>query len=161
VYEREENKIMTRKAVLLVTLALLLAGCGGSGPKAKITSAEYVDTIRAGGVSYKFEGQDNIQIVLEFTFDESVVSGLDPTSDEYRKELFSLLTTGAHFYYEGQEVERTWGYWPQEAGGNYAKELSLFYVVPSNRSAESLRFVYDGDVLGEGASGIDTVIKPD
>jgi hypothetical protein len=24
-----------------------------------------------------------------------------------------------------------------------------------------LRFVYDGDVLGEGASGIDTVIKPD
>ena len=152
---------MIRKAVLLVTLALLLVGCAGSGPKAKITSAEYVDAIRASGVSYKFEGKDNIQIVLEFKFDESVVSDLDPTSEEYRKELFALLAAGAHFYHEGQEVERTWGYWPQEAGGNYAKELSLFYVVPKNRSAESLRFVYDGDVLGEGASGIDTVIEPD
>jgi len=152
---------MIRKAVLLVTLALLLVGCGGSGPKAKITSAEYVDAIHAGGVSYKFEGQDNVQIVLEFTFDESVAPDLDPTSEEYRKELFALLAAGAHFYHEGQEVERTWGYWPQEAGDNYAKELSLFYVVPSDHSAESLRFVYDGDVLGEGASGIDTVIKPD
>jgi hypothetical protein len=120
-----------------------------------------VDTINAGGVFYKFDGQDNVQIVLEFTFDESVVSDLDPTSDEYRKELYALLAEGAHFYHDGQEVERTWGYWPQEAGGNYAKEMSLFYVVPSNRSAESLRFVYDSDVLGEGAAGIDTVIKPD
>jgi hypothetical protein len=152
---------MIRKAVLFITLALLLVGCGGFGPRAKITSAKYVDTIHAGGVSYVFEGQDNIQIVLEFKFDERVVSDLDPTSEEYRKELFALLAAGAHFYYEGQEVERAWGYWPQEAGGNYAKELSLFYVVPSDHSAESLRFVYDGDVLGEGASGIDTVIKPD
>ncbi|MBN1581549.1 MAG: hypothetical protein JXA89_12670 [Anaerolineae bacterium] len=152
---------MKKRAVLLVTLALLLVGCGGSGPKAKITSVETVDTINASGVFYKFEGKDNIQIVLEFTFDESVAPDLDPTSDDYRKELYSLLAAGAHFYHDGQEVERTWGYWPQEVGGNYAKELSLFYVVPSSRSAESLRFVYDGEVLGEEASGIDTVIKPD
>ena len=152
---------MAKKAIVLVTLVLLLVGCGGSGPKAKITSVETVDTINANGVFYRFEGKDNIKIVLEFTFDESVAPDSDPTSDAYRKELYSLLAEGAHLYYDDQEVERTWGYWPNEVGSSFAKELSLFYVVPSNRSADSLRFVYDGEVLGEGATGIDTVIKPD
>ena len=152
---------MSKKAIVLVTLVLLLVGCGGSSPKAKITSVETVDTINANGVYYKFEGRDNIKLVLDFTFDESVAPDLDPTSDEYRKELHALLVAGAHFYYDDQEVERTWGYWPNEVGSNFAKELSLFYVVPSNRSADSLRFVYDGEVLGEGATGIDTVIRPD
>jgi hypothetical protein len=90
-----------------------------------------------------------------------MASGLDQTSDDYRKNLFSILAEGAHFYCDGQEVERTWGYWPNEAGKNEAKEMSLFYVVPSNHSAQSLRFVYDGSVLGEGASGIDKMIEPD
>jgi hypothetical protein len=71
------------------------------------------------------------------------------------------LVVGAHFYFDDQEIERTYGYWPQEAGSNYAKGMSLFYVVPSNHSVQSLRFVYDGTVLGEGASGIDTTIEPD
>jgi hypothetical protein len=152
---------MIRKAVLLVTLALLISGCGGSKPKAEITSVKYVERINASGVFYKFEGKDNIQITLDFTFDDNLVSGLDQTSDDYGKELFSILAEGAHFYYDDQEVERTWGYWPQEAGSNHAKEMSLFFVVPSDHSVESLRFVYDGNVLGEGASGIDTMIKPD
>ena len=151
---------MIKKVVLLVTLALLLSGCGGSNPKAKITSAKYVETINAGGVFYKYEGKDNIQITLDFTFDDSLASGLDPTSDDYRKELYSILAEEAHFYFDGQEVKRTYGYWPQEAGNNYAKEMSLFYVVPSNHSADSLRFVFDGNVLGESASGIDTTINP-
>ena len=152
---------MIRKAVLLVTLALLFSGCSGSNPKAKITSVKYVETINAGGVFHKYEGKDNIQITLDFTFDDNLASGLDQTSDDYRKELFSILAEGAHFYYDDQEVKRTYGYWPQEAGSNYAKEMSLFYVVPSNHSVQSLRFVYDGNVLGEGASSIDTMIKPD
>ena len=71
------------------------------------------------------------------------------------------MVEGAHFYYEDEEVELTWGYWPQEAGSDYAKEMSLFYVVPSNHASESLRFVYDGDVLGEGGAGIDTSITPE
>lgn len=152
---------MIRKAVLLVTLALLFSGCSGSNPKAKITSVKYVETINTGGVFYKYEGKENIQITLDFTFDDNLSSGLDQTSDDYRKELFSTLAEGAHFYYDDQEVKRTYGYWPQEAGSNYAKEMSLFYVVPSNHSVQSLRFVYDGNVLGEGASSIDTMIKPD
>ena len=152
---------MIRKTVLLVTIALLFSGCSGSKPKAKITSVKYVETINIGGVYYNYEGKNNIQIILDFTFDDNLASGLDQTSDDYRKELYSILVEGAHFYYDDQEVECTYGYWPQEAGSNEAKEMSLFYVVPSNHSVQSLRFVYDGSVLGEGASGIDTMIKPD
>jgi hypothetical protein len=148
---------MIRKAVLIAISALLISGCGGSKPSARIKSVKYVETINAGGVFYQFEGKDNIQITLDFTFEDNLVSGLDQT----RNELFSILAEGAHFFYDNQEVERTWGYWPQEAGSNYAKEMSLFYVVPSDHPVESLRFVYDGNVLGEGASGIDTMIEPD
>jgi hypothetical protein len=149
-----------KKIVLLATLALLVSGCG-SGPKAEIASAEYVETINASGVFYKFEGKDNIQIKLDFTFDESLMDGLNPESEDYRKELYAILADGAHLYHDGQEVERTWGYWPNEAGSTYAKGMSLFYVVPSNHSADSLRFVFDAEVLGEGASGIDTQLNPD
>lgn len=152
---------MLRRIVLLMLLALLIAGCGGGKPKAKITSAKYVETINAGGVFYTFEGNDNIEIILEFTFADSLASGLDPVSEDYRGELYTILVEGAHFYYEDEEVELTWGYWPQEAGSDYAKEMSLFYVVPSNHASESLHFVYDGDVLGEGGVGIDTSITPE
>jgi hypothetical protein len=151
---------MLRKVLMLVTLAVLFAGCS-AGPKAEITSAKYVETINAGGVSYHFEGQDNIEIKLDFRFDENLSAGLDPESENYRDEIFSILVKGAHFYYEDQEVERIYGYWPEEAGSNYVKEMTLFYVVPSDHSADSMRFVYDGSVLGEGGAGIDTVLKPD
>ncbi len=152
---------MKRMVVLALILAMLFSGCGSSKPKPEITSVKYVERINAGGVFYKYEGKDNIQIILDFTFDDNLASGLDQTSDDYRKELYSILVKGAHFYYDDQEVKRTYGYWPQEAGSNEAKEMTLFYVVPSNHSAESLRFVYDGSVLGEGAASIDTIIKPD
>jgi hypothetical protein len=149
-----------KKALLLVTLALLLTACGAAH-QAKITSVKYVDTINTGGVFVKYEGKDNIEIRLDVTFDESIVSGLDPESDTYRKEVFGILTEGAHLYLDDQEVKRAYGYWPQEAGSDYAKDVTLFYVVPSSHSPDSLRFVYDGAVLGEGATGIDTKIKPE
>jgi len=135
-------------------------GCSAS-PKAEITSAKYVETINAGGVYYNLEGKDNIEITMDFRFDDNLTVGINPESEDFRKEIYAILADGAHFYYEGQEVERTYGYWPDEAGSNYANEMTLFYVVPSDHSVESLRFVYDGSVLGEGAPGIDTMIKPD
>ena len=152
---------MIKKIVLLLTLVMLFSGCSGSKHEAAIRSVEYVETISAGGIYYQWEGKDNIQIKLDFTFEDDLASGLDQTSDDYRDELYSILAEGAHFYYDDQEIELTYGYWPVEAGSNYAKEMSLFYVVPSNHSVQSLRFVYDGDVLGEDASGIDTMINPD
>ena len=151
---------MVKKLLALVTLAVLFAGCS-TGPKAEITSTKYVENINAGGVFYNFEGQDNIEIKLDFRFDENLAAGLDTKEEDFRKEIYDILVEGAHFYYEDQEVERVYGYWPEEAGSNYVKEMTLFYVVPSDHAADSMRFVYDGSVLGEGGTGIDTVIKPD
>jgi hypothetical protein len=62
----EGDKIMKRMLILLVTLALLFSGCGGSNPEAKITSVKYVEKINTGGTFYSFEGKDNIQITLDF-----------------------------------------------------------------------------------------------
>lgn len=145
--------------MLFLTLPLLLAACG-STPNAKITSTTYEETFNRGGVSYNFQGQDIIKIVLDFKFDKSIASGLDPASEDYRDAIFTILVEGAHLYYKNQEVERFYGYWPQEAGNNYAKEMTLFYLVPSGHSVSDLRFVYNGSILGEGASGLDTNIKP-
>ena len=151
---------MGKKVVMLVVLAMILVGCS-SGPKAEFISANYIDFISAsGGVSYHFEGMDNVEIRLNFRFDESLSANLDPGGDDYRSEIYLRLVEGAHFYYEGKEVERVYGYWPQKAGKNYADEMTLFYTVPTGHTSDSMRFVYDGDVLGDGGVGIDVVIKP-
>jgi len=146
---------------LLAIVPLLLTACGGSKPSAEIKSVEYVDSINASGVSYSFEDMDIIKIVFDFKFNESIVSGIDSSGDDYRQDLFIMLAEGAHFHFDDQEIEHEYGYWPQDTGSDYAKEMTLFYVVPSGHAVESLRFVYDGTVLGEGASGIDTQIDPE
>lgn len=95
-------------------------------------------------------------MTLDFKFDESIASDLDPASEDYRDKIFNVLAEGSHFYYQDEEVKRNYGYWPEEAGKDYAKEMTLFYLLPKGHSVQGLRFVYDGSVLGEGAAGIDT-----
>lgn len=150
-------------AISVVMFVLLLTGCSTVQPAAKINSVKSVESLVKDGVSYKYQDQDIIQIDLDFTFTDGAVSNLaklDTSSDEYRKGLYALLAPGAHLFNEGQPVQRTYGYWPKQADRNSAKQLTLFYVVPRNRTTQSLRFVYDGAVLGEGGSGIDTTIQP-
>lgn len=91
---------MLRKVLLLLTFAVLFVGCSAN-PKAEITSVKYVETINAGRVSYNFKGQDNIEITLDFRFDDNLTVGLDPESEDFRKEIFAILVDGAHFYHEG------------------------------------------------------------
>lgn len=146
--------------VLFVVLSVALSSCGGSKSSVKIVSVEYTDSINSGGVSFTFEGMDIIKIVLDFKFDASIVSGLDPDSEDYRKGVYAILVKGAHFYLDGQEIQNEFGYWPKEAGKDSAKEMSLFYLVPAGHSVQGFRFVYDGSVLGSGASGLDTAIDP-
>jgi|GEM_PF-2870242 len=146
---------------LCVSFALLISGCGTS-KGARIISVKTVDKINtSGGVSFHFEGKDIIEIVLDFGFDKEFASGLDSNDvDTYRKNLYKILIKEAHLFYEDQEVEQIYGYWPKKAGSNYAKSLTLFYTLPQSRSVQSLKFVYDGSVLGKGAAGIDKVINP-
>lgn len=150
---------MSRILVLFLAAAAILAsGCGNG---AKIASVKIVDTIDAGGVFYQFEGMDNVQVIVDCTFDIHVMSDLDAKGgDEYRKALYARLTKGAHLFLGEKEIELKYGYWPEKTGSNYADGMTLFYVVPKDRPAHSLRFVYDGHVLGSDASGIDKTINP-
>jgi hypothetical protein len=154
-----EDTMMTRRVVLVAIVALFLAACA-SGPSAKIKSTTYEDGIIASGVKWTYQGQQIIQITLDFTFDKSLTADLDPAAEDYRKQLYAILVEGAHFYYADQEVKLTYGYWPSEAGDSFAKEMSLFYVVPAKHDVKDLKFVFDGSVLGEGAKGLDTAITP-
>jgi hypothetical protein len=96
---------------------------------------------------------------MDFYFTENMIKGLDPTSDDYREELYSILTKAIHFYDGETPIKLNWGYWPTEAGNNYAKDMSFFFVVPENHS-DQLRLVFDGELLGDGGQGIDTIINP-
>ena len=150
---------MKRFVIALITATLLLPACS-SQSEAIMTSAEYVPDFSSSGVTYKFEGQEIIRIQLDFAFNDDLVPGVDPASDNYREELYSRFVTGAHFYHDNQEVESVWGYWPSEATASSATKMSLFYLVPADHSVDDLRFTFDSDVLGEGASGIDTSLNP-
>jgi hypothetical protein len=152
---------MVRRIVTLISLAVLLIACRGSKPGAKITSVKYAESIRSSGVTYTYTDFDILEIKMDFNFDESLASDLDPTSEDYRDKICDILIDGAHLYYKDEEVKRTFGYWPEEAGKDYAKEMTLFYLVPKGHSVQDLRFVYDGAVLGEGTKSIDTEIKPE
>ena len=146
--------------ILFGLLALLLTSCGGS-PKVSIHSVEYVDSFNAGGgVQVNFKDMDIIQLKLDFKFDPAIAAGLDPDSDDYRAELYPILVAGAEFYYGDDYQDPQYGFWPKEASLSYADELTLFYIVPTNHDPDLLRFIYDGTVLGEGATGLDTVLEP-
>ncbi len=147
--------------VLSLALLPLMVGCRLTGPGARITSVKYVDSIPTeGGVEYSFQGKSIIKVVLTFHFDETLAAGLDPKSDAYPKTLYNKLVKGAHFYLSNKAVEPTYGFWPKKAGTNFAKEMALFYVVPSSPPSGSLKFVFDTSLLGAGASALDTVIRP-
>lgn len=150
---------MKRLAMVLATVTLLLPACS-SRSEAIMTSAEYVPDFTSSGVTYTFEGQEIIRIQLDFAFNDDLVPGVDPTSDNYREELYAKFITGAHFFNDNQEVDSVWGYWPSEATASSATKMSLFYLVPADHSVEDLRFTFDGDVLGDGVSGIDTSLDP-
>ena len=61
---------------------------------AQCMPAVYVEIISTGILSYTYEGNENIKITPDFTFDEKLKSGLDQTIDDYGKELFPTLAEG-------------------------------------------------------------------
>jgi hypothetical protein len=152
---------MKLKHLMLFGLfGLLLTACS-TAPKVTLNSVEFVDSINtSGGVQVNFTGMEIIQLKLDFKFDPAIAAGLDPASDDYRSELYPILVAGAEFYYGNDYQDPQYGFWPTEAGSNYADELTLFYLVPENHDPDLIRFVYDGSVLGEGANGIDTILEP-
>ena len=145
---------------LSFALLPLMAGCGLTGPGAKITSVKYVNSFQTEGVEYTFQGKKIVKMELTFRFDETFAAGLDSTSDDYRRILYSKLVNGAHFYIGNEAVKPTYGFWPQKAGKDFAKEMTLFYVIPNDTASSSMRFTFDTSMLGKNAPALDTAIYP-
>ena len=160
----------SRKPVFIVLgliglIAVVAAGAlfvfvvGRATKGASLSSAAIVENIPEGNIFVKYEGKEIVKIVLDFKFDPQIVSSLNPAAgDEYRHQVCLKLLPGAHLAYNGSEVDRQYAYWPDAAGTDYATGLTLFYLVPPNRPAGSLRLTYDGAVLGEGVADLDTVL---
>ena len=154
---------MRIKTLLLIALFVgFLSGCGGNRPKVELRSTEYVFSINtSGGVQYTFENQDILQIKLDFVFDPAIADGLDPSSEDYRSEIYRILVEGAHLYFDNQEMSLQYGYWPEKAGRSTASEMTLFYLLPEGHNPDLIQFVYDGEVLGDEGEGLAMMLNPD
>jgi hypothetical protein len=151
---------MKRVLASLLAAGLLLGACSNAAsPEAKVTSAKVVEYVHSGGSVISYEGYEIVELTLDFAFDEALASDLDQASDDYGKDLFPLLAKGAHLSDGDTEMQLVHGYWPKEAGSNYAKSMVLLYIVPSADAA--LTFTYDGSVLGEDVPDLVTTIKPE
>ena len=165
---------MNKKWIIIIAIVLLILVClclvtAGilflpgllNSTSADIISVQYAESINySGGVSVVYEGMDIIEIVMSFTFDPEIVSDLDPDSEDYRSELFLLIDEGITLYLDDEEVERTYGYWPEEADETSATNMTLFYLVPDSHDPDDLRFVFDGEVIGSDSASIDTGLNP-
>ena len=137
--------------LLLIGFVLQPLVCMGKQKTgASIRSAKVVESIDAGGVFYKFKGHENVEVVMDIIFDKGFITDSNLSGDDLKKALYKKIRRGAHLICDGREVEPKYGYWPQKTGSTYAKEMTLYYVVPQNRAELSLSFIYDGTVLGIG-----------
>jgi len=147
--------------LILISFALQPSACMAAKPKtgASIRSVKIVESINAGGVFYNFKGHDNIEVVMDILFDKGFITDSNMSGDDLKKALYKKIRRGAHLICDGREVEPKYGFWPQETGSTYAKEMTLYYVVPQNRAEQSLSFIYDGSVLGTGVPDLRKMIK--
>ncbi len=162
-----------RKRALILTaigvvIAIVLVGglffvaSSGKSLGATLVSAQIVDHFTTSGdVSIHYDGRDIIQITLDFRFDKKLTADLNPNgSDTFRQAVYKKLAVSPALTCDGTQMDTAYGYWPTEAGADYANGMVMFWVVPQDRTADGLRFTYGGSVLGDGVKGIDMVIHP-
>jgi hypothetical protein len=126
---------------------------------ANIKSVKIVEDINANGVFYKFEGNDLIEIILDVYFPAGFIADPNLSGDNLKSSLYKKIKRGAHVICDGREVKPSYGYWPQETSNTSAKKMTLYYVVPQNRTGKNLTFVYDGSVLGIDVPDLRKMIK--
>jgi hypothetical protein len=138
---------------MLASIALQPSACIADEQKTgvSIRTVKVVESINAGGVFYKFEGHTNIEVVMDVSFDKGFVTEPNISGDDLKKFLYKKIRKGAHLICDGREIEPKYGYWPQQVGSTYAKEMTLYYAVPQDRAEHGMSYIYDGSVLGTGA----------
>lgn len=102
--------------------------------------------IGKSGIWCSFKEHDIIRITLDFNF-KALATKEKIGSDEYRSEVYKILSKNAHFYNGNKELENIWGYWPEETSATSASEMQLFYVIPHGIDMSKLKFEYDTSIL--------------
>jgi len=137
----------------LAVMAMALCACGGGGGSAKganceVTSAKYVDSIQVDSISYSWEDGDILELVFDVTANGNFdLSGVEGEND--RAKIYKVVADSCTLTNGGEEVSAAYGYWPKEATGNTAKDMTLFYVVPKGTDLSALTFTLDGKALGD------------
>lgn len=156
---------MTRKLFCLILSGCIVFILGCSKKDVEVVDAEfakniYVSTgqpivmegittevgIGKSGIWCSFKEHDIVKITLDFNFN-SLATTEKTGSDEYRSEIYKILSKNAHFYNGNKELENVWGYWPEEASATNASGMELFYVIPHGIDMTILKFEYDTSIL--------------
>ena len=137
--------------ILVLALALVLAGCGPHKAECKVISAEFVDAVPMnGGVQVNYEGKSIFKIVFTATLAEGFTAD-GAKGDDFRKAMYSRINDGCKLTFDGGEGEQVWGYWPEKASQYSATKMTLFYTVPEGTDASALTFTLDGSALSDAA----------
>lgn len=129
-------------------LILFFTSCSNA-PGVKVVSSEYVETINMGATAVNFEGNKILTLVLDFQFTDDLAPDFEVNTDEHRAQVYKKIVENTHFYINNKEVMAQYGYWPEKSGTNFAKSLTLFYLVPEDQLNSNLLFTCDGSNLGD------------
>ena len=167
---------------LLIFSALIISffvfGCS-SPPDVEVTQAEFAEhiyfpgkglpkmtpglkaqiSVGEKGVWCKYEEHHIVKLLLDFNF-KSLDTKEEIGSDEYKNEVFLILAKNAHLYDGSNEIERFFGYWPEDATETSVSQMTMFYVIPVDTDLKNLRFEYDRSILGIN-TGTYTYVKFD
>lgn len=129
-------------------LIIFFSSCSNA-PSVKVVSVEYVESINTSTTSITFEGNEVLSLGLNFNFIDDLAPEFDVNTDEHRAQVYRRIVENTHFYIGTKELIAQHGYWPEKSGANYAKSLTLFYIIPENQPKSHLRFECEGAILGD------------
>jgi len=145
--------------LLLFNLIILLAGCTHRAPEVVMKSFEFIDRLAVNGVTYVYKGREILSLEMDFYFKENLAPNFEVNTKEHRAQIYKRIIGGAKLYIDGEEKDSIYGYWPEKSGETYAKSMTIFYVVPKDRTKSVIKFSYDGAFLGYTDYHFDYIIK--
>jgi len=145
--------------VLLFNLIILLQGCTHKAPEVVMKSSEFVENLVINGVTYHYKGREIVSLKMDFYFKENLAPNFEVNTEEHRAQIYKRIIKGAKLYIDEEEKKHIYGYWPEKSGETYAKSMTIFYVVPKDRTKSVIKFSYDGAFLGYTDYHFDYIIE--
>jgi hypothetical protein len=136
-------------AELIILFSIFLMGCS-SEPKVEVKSAEFVEKLQDKNYTYTYEGRDIVRLELDFTFPEDLAPEFKANSKEHQVKVYTRISEWALLRYDSKTIKSIeGGFWIKRSGKNYAKSMTLYFLVPKDRQKEEVTFQYIEVVLGD------------